>query len=350
MSGVQNLEVAEGDAGQRLDRFLKRQIPEINQIQIEKACRKGEIRIDGKRAKPSARVEAGNLVRVPPVQVKTGAPQKQTARISDKDRDFIRQLVLYKDNDIIVLNKPSGLATQGGTKTKRHVDGLAEGLKFELEKKPMLVHRLDRDTSGILVLARHRQAAQSLAKSFHSKRTEKTYWAVVAGVPNPREGRISLALAKMSGHGKSGEGEKMQIVEREDFDATEGAKHAVTDFLVLETAGTRLSLLAMSPVTGRTHQLRAHAAAIGHPIVGDGKYGGSSRVNEGDGWGAGIGGEMQNQLHLHAHALKFPHPISGKMVNFIAPLPPHMEKSFALFGWGIDEDYDEQFREARALM
>ncbi|MBT8423509.1 MAG: RluA family pseudouridine synthase, partial [Silicimonas sp.] len=234
---------------------------------------------------------------------------------------------------IIALNKPPGLPTQGGSKQTRHVDGLAEVLRFGFDEKPRLVHRLDKDTSGVLVLARTRRIAGALTEAFRSRDTRKIYWAACAGVPQPRMGTIRYGLVKAPGHGRGGEGEKMHCIHPRDVDATPGAKRATTDYAVLSALATRVAWVALVPVTGRTHQLRAHMAEIGHPVVGDGKYGGSGQENLGDGWGAQLGGEISRKLHLHARSLGLTHPVTGNRLTLTAPLPPHMERTWSLLDW-----------------
>jgi 23S rRNA pseudouridine955/2504/2580 synthase len=246
---------------------------------------------------------------------------------------MIRAAVLWKDDHVIALNKPPGLPTQGGSKQLRHVDGLAEALRFGLEEKPRLVHRLDKDTSGVLLLARTRKIAGALTAAFQSRETRKIYWAAVAGAPKPRMGTIRFGLVKAAGHGKAGEGEKMIAIHPREIDATAGAKRATTDYAVLSALGTRASWVALVPVTGRTHQLRAHMAEIGHPIVGDGKYGGSGQENQGDGWGAQLGGEISRKLHLHARSIRFPHPVTGSAITVTAPLPDHMVRTWEMMDW-----------------
>ncbi len=328
MSAVQTLTVAEGDGDQRLDRWFRRQFPHIPQGRIEKMCRKGEIRVDGGRVKAATRLEVGQSVRVPPLP-DSEAPEPERARVSDADAEMIRAAVIWRDDHIIALNKPPGLPTQGGSKQTRHVDGLAEALKFGYDEKPRLVHRLDKDTSGILLLARTRAVAQGLTQAFRARDTRKIYWAAVAGQPDPAAGTIRFGLVKAGGHGKGGEGEKMHVVHPRDIDTTPGAKRATTDYAVLSQLGGRVSWAALVPVTGRTHQLRAHMAAIGHPIIGDGKYGGSGQENLGDGWGAQLGGEISRKLHLHARSLSLTHPVTGNRLTLTAPLPEHMAKTWS---------------------
>ncbi len=273
------------------------------------------------------------------------APAVSAPAISDADAAMIRAAVLYRDDDVIALDKPPGLAVQGGSGQHRHVDGLAEALRFGREDKPRLVHRLDRDTSGVLLLARSARAAAALAKAFQARTTRKVYWAAVAGEPAPRAGTMRTGLVKAPGHGAGGEGEKMVVVPFAEVAATEGAKRATTDFATIDAAGTRASWVALSPVTGRTHQLRAHMAAIGHPIVGDGKYGGSGQENLGDGWGAQLGGEVSRKLHLHARSIDIPHPVTGRRLRIEAPLPEHMARTWALFGWRPGDAPEDPFED-----
>lgn len=330
MSKVQNRQVGAEDGEQRLDRWLKRQFPQITQGLIEKACRKGEIRVDGARVQASTRVQAGQSVRIPPLPDTEAAPVTRAPRLVGSDAEMIRAAVIWKDQHIIALNKPPGLPSQGGSgQGARHVDGLTPALMFDYKERPVLVHRLDKDTSGVLLLARTPRVARKLAEAFRHRATRKIYWALVAGVPTPAKGTIKYGLVKAGGRGA---GEKMRCIHPAEVDQTEGAKRAVTDFAVLERLGGRAAWMALSPITGRTHQLRAHMAEIGHPIIGDGKYGGSAQENLGDGWGAGIGGEVSRKLHLHARSLRLEHPVTGAMLRFTAPLPEHMAQSWKLFG------------------
>jgi len=333
VSGVQTLTVEPGEGGQRLDRWLKRRFPHLAQVRIEKMCRKGELRVDGGRVKPATRVEAGQSVRVPPLPEPETQDKPKAPVVSDADAKMMRESVLWKDDHLIAINKPPGLPTQGGSGQSRHVDGLAEALRFGLEEKPRLVHRLDKDTSGVLLLARTRAVAGALTEAFRSRETRKIYWAAVAGVPHPAMGTVRFGLVKAPGHGAKGEGEKMRTVHPREVDGTPGAKRATTDYAVLAPLAKRAAWVAMVPVTGRTHQLRAHMAALGHPVIGDGKYGGSGQENLGDGWGAQLGGEISRKLHLHARSITLTHPVTGRPLTITAPLPPHMARTWAAFDW-----------------
>jgi len=335
MSGVQHVQVAEDAAEQRLDRWLKRMFPQLSQGRIEKMCRKGDLRVDKGRVKASTRLFPGQVVRVPPLPDAGSRAQKPLARVTDADAKMIRGCVIYRDDDMIVLNKPPGLPVQGGSGHSRHVDGLAEALKFGNDAKPKLVHRLDKDTSGVLVLARTGRAATGLAKSFQHRMTRKIYWAAVAGSPVPRMGTIKYGLVKSAGHGPNGEGEKMHCIHPDQLADHEGAKRATTDYAIIDTASKRMAWVGLVPITGRTHQLRVHMAEIGHPIIGDGKYGGNSQVNEGDGWGAQLGGSVSRKLHLHARSLTIEHPVSKAQMHFTAPLPEHMANTWDFFGFDV---------------
>ncbi|MEG3617744.1 RluA family pseudouridine synthase [Magnetovibrio sp. PR-2] len=319
MSGVQTVEVKAEDDGLRLDKWFKKHYPGLTFGRLQKLLRKGEVRVDGKKAKePKIRLEQGQSVRVPPLDREKNAqaaPKTQDQRVSREDAEAIRSWVLHEDQHVIVLNKPSGIAVQGGSGTKRHIDGMLEALKGDRPEKPRLVHRIDKDTSGLLVLARSQKAAQALTKAFRTKDVRKAYWAIVVGVPEREEGRIELPLGKRPSPG----GEKMVV------DPYEG-KRAVTEFKTIDNAGKRAAWVEMEPITGRTHQLRVHMTAIETPILGDGKYGGQEAFLSGL--------EDAKQLHLHARAIRFPHPGGGQL-ELIAPLPKHMEETWAYFGFDV---------------
>lgn len=322
MKHVELVSVTLEDGEVRLDRFLRRRRPDLSQGQIEKLLRTGQVRVDGARAKAGDRLEPGQQVRIPPLpEAKPRAPKPA---ISVEDAEFIQSLVLHRDDDLIALNKPSGLATQGGMRVTRSVDGLLEGLKFERDEKPKLVHRLDRDTSGLLLLARHPAAAAFLSKAFKDRTTRKVYWAIVLGCPRPSQGEIRGWLKKATGPMESDQ-EMVRQAQHGDPDAL----FAITDFVTLSEAFPRAAWVALKPVTGRTHQLRFHMAGIGHAILGDRKY---TCERE-------IPGELPRQLHLHARAIEIPHP-NGKTLRLGAPLPPHMQETFQALGFEEGEAKD----------
>jgi 23S rRNA pseudouridine955/2504/2580 synthase len=316
---VQMRAVAEDEAGLRLDRWFQRHFPDLGHGALQKLLRTGQVRIDGKRAEGKDRVEPGQAIRLPPGVTAAPPPKpREIPTVPDRDAREIRSLVIYKDDHVIVLNKPPGLAVQGGTGTERHVDGMLDALRFGYEERPRLVHRLDKDTSGLLLIARTSLAARRLGDSFRDRRTEKLYWAVVAGAPPRSEGAIDLPLAKRPG---ARDRELMQV------DHENGQK-ALTHFKVLDRAGRRAALLALWPRTGRTHQLRVHCAAMGCPILGDGKYGGEEALLSAV--------ADSRRLHLHARRLVLPHP-SGKGVLAIdAQPPPHFRRTVEAFGFSFD--------------
>jgi len=332
MTGVQQLTVGPDAAEQRLDRWFRRRFPQVTQGRLEKMCRKGEVRVDGGRVRTSTRIGPGQVVRIPPLPDEREAPAAAPEPVAPEPEDAraLADAVLYRDDHMLVLNKPAGLAVQGGTGQRRHLGAMLAGLRFGRDDDPRLVHRLDKDTSGLLVLARTGAAAVALARLFRSRAVEKIYFAAVAGRPEPARGTIRYGLVKA---GARGEGEKMRPVAPDEVKATPGARHAVTEYRVIEQAGNRAAWVALKPVTGRTHQLRAHMVALGCPIAGDGKYGGRGQENLGAGWGAGLGGALSRKLHLHATRLSFPHPVSGRPMAFAAPLPEHMARTWAFFGW-----------------
>ena len=311
---VQSVTVSGDEGGMRLDRFFEARFPGLSYSHIQRIIRKGEVRVNGRRAQPKDRLEAGQKVRIPPLKVEAPKP-REDAPAAQKDRAFLKSITLYEEADVLVLNKPIGLAVQGGSGTTRHIDGMLEALRGRDGQKPRLVHRLDKDTAGCLLVAKTRFAAAALAETFRSRSARKIYWALVAGVPRPKQGRISTFLAK-----EEREEESFMRIARH---GEEGASHAVTYYAVVETVAQQLAWLSLKPVTGRTHQLRAHMAHIGHPIVGDPKY--FSIEN----WQ--LPGGMQNKLHLLARRIVVPHPRGG-VIDATAPLPPHMQQSWNLLG------------------
>ncbi|WP_020178194.1 RluA family pseudouridine synthase [Methylopila sp. M107] len=331
-AGVQMIPVREAEEGLRLDRWFKERFPALAFGHLQKLCRTGQIRVDGARAKTATRLSAGMTVRVPPLKDESGGeegdevakPAVKRASVDDRDAKDLRQMTIHEDRDVLVLNKPFGLAVQGGSGISRHVDGMLTALTDRSGQKPRLVHRIDKDTSGVLVVAKTRLAASELARAFRSRFARKVYWALAPGVPRVRQGRISTYLAK--GEGEGGEGERMMVAEHGD----DGASHALTYYAVVEHAAQKMSWLSLKPVTGRTHQLRAHAAHIGHPIVGDPKY------FDIENWQ--LPGGIQNRLHLLARRLVLPLP-SGDVLDVSAPLPPHMQQSWNLLGFDA-EKYD----------
>jgi 23S rRNA pseudouridine955/2504/2580 synthase len=330
-------EIGEDEAGMRLDRWLHRRFPDVANSHLMRIVRKGEVRVSGKRADVSTRLASGENVRVPPLRI--AARQSATVRRANpNDLEAIRAMTLFEDRDVLVLNKPYGLAVQGGSGTTRHIDGMLEALADKEGNRPVLVHRLDRDTSGVLMIAKSRKMAAELGEVFRSRRAKKIYWALVEGVPKPAQGRISMFLAKGEGMGEArGQGradlERMHVAKHGDADA----QHSLTLYAVVDKVAPRLAWLSMRPVTGRTHQLRAHCEAIGHPIVGDPKYNRrpANDPARSDPLRAPPPG-LEPKLHLLARRLILPHPRSG-IIDVTAPLPEHMKKSFAMFGFEENE-------------
>ncbi len=322
MSAVELHEVGPDESGMRLDRWFRQHYPALGHVQLQKLLRSGQVRVDGGRVKASSRLEAGQRVRVPPPvrqAVQSPPPARVHRPLLPSHEAFVRGLVIHMDDDVIAINKPAGLAVQGGTSTEEHLDRLLDGLRYDLDERPRLVHRLDKDTSGVMLLARTRAAAAALGRSLKARSARKLYWALVNGVPRIEVGQITLALIKRGGRGE----ERVQVCEGD----APGAQTAISRYQLMERAGTKLSWLAMSPVTGRTHQLRVHCAAIGHPIVGDGKYGGAQ---------AHPGGAIGRKLHLHARRIIIAHPRSG-LLDVQAGLPGHMRESWMLLGLDPDD-------------
>ncbi|PWG02955.1 RluA family pseudouridine synthase [Sphingosinicella humi] len=312
---VRQFTVSVEDDGIRLDRWFKRNLPDATFNIVSRWSRTGQLRLDGKRAAPGDRVEAGQIIRVPPAEAPASAkPAPERRALSEDEIAYVNEMVIHRDAAAIVVNKPPGLATQGGTKTKAHLDGLLDGLA-EGGTRPKLVHRLDKDTSGALLVARTPRAAAYFSKSFSGRTARKVYWALVVGVPEVKDGFIDLAVAKQPGTG----GEKMHVDE-------ENGLPARTRYRVIERAGNRAAWVELQPHTGRTHQLRVHMAAIGHPIVGDGKYGGQD---------AFLTGTISRKLHLHARRLRIDHPDGGR-IDVTAELPQHFAESMASLGFDME--------------
>ncbi|GJL95200.1 MAG: pseudouridine synthase [Hyphococcus sp.] len=316
MSGVQTKVVTADEADMRLDRWFKAHFPAVTHGMLEKYLRKGQVRVAGGRVKANRRLVEGEEIRIPPMQPSDGEQRKpKTNPHTAQDKKEIEQLILYQDDAIIALNKPFGLAVQGGANMKRHVDGMLGALEKNGER-PKLVHRLDKDTGGLLLVAKTRKAAQKLSDAFRGHEIEKTYWALTASVPIPAEGTISLPIAKRMVRVQDGAQERVVPF------TGEAAKNAVTDYQIVEDA-TRVAFVAMRPVTGRTHQLRVHSAAMGCPIVGDGKYGGEAAHIEG----------VSSKLHLFCRAMTFAHPVTGRKMTLQAPITGHMKETWKFFSF-----------------
>ena len=327
------------DDGIRIDRWFKRHLADVSFSLVSRWARTGQLRVDGKRVEPGDRIKAGATIRIPPIEVEKAAiagagvavkAKRERPPLDPEEIAYVQSMVLYRDRSAIVLNKPPGLATQGGTKTERHLDRLLDGVQFEAEGRPKLVHRLDKDTSGVLLVARSARAAGHFAKAFSGRTARKIYWALVVGVPSIEDGMVELPIAKQPGTG----GEKMYVDEKE-------GQPARTRYRVIERAGNRACWVELQPFTGRTHQLRVHMAAIGHPIVGDGKYGGQE---------AFLTGGVSRKMHLHARRLKINGP-EGETIDVTAEPPTHFADSIALLGFdpdGGDLPIDEiKFSETR---
>ncbi|WP_336279374.1 RluA family pseudouridine synthase [Bartonella sp. CB175] len=325
MISVKIKKVEADESGMRLDRWFKVHYPGLGFGFLQKLLRSGQIRVDGGRVKTDTRLLIGQSVRIPPLSF----DDKKDLPITDKtirgqdDRVILKKMLLYEDPKVFVFNKPAGLAVQGGSGLTRHMDSMLEVWRNKKGEKPRLVHRLDRETSGVLIVARSRGAAQALTAAFRARETKKTYWALVRGVPKKSQDKISTWMVKDG----AAQGDKMRVCEHGEPDSN----HAVSYYRVLDTRGRTLSWLEMEPYTGRTHQLRVHAAHMNHPIIGDSKYFFSDSNWE-------FPGGIQNRLHLHARRIRIPHPLGG-ILDIVAPLPPHMVQSFNLLAFNeIDGD------------
>jgi 23S rRNA pseudouridine955/2504/2580 synthase len=325
------LKVKADEAGMRLDRWLKAHFPAVPHSLVQKLLRNGAIRVNGGRAKADSRVESGQQVKVRSLASFDADKPAEGARrslrppqgVSKADRDFIERAILYEDDELMVLNKPYGIAVQGGTRTLRHIDGMLANMEDRFGERPRLVHRLDRDTSGVLLVAKKREVAGRMGKLFQTRSVQKIYWALVKGIPKPPQGKIEAALVKASGP----DGDRVRKAQPGEQDVAQGA---VTHYSVIDRAGTKLAWMSLKPVTGRQHQLRAHMAIIGTPIVADGKYGGDKEL--------GVEG-IEMKLHLHAHRLIVPRA-KGESLDITAPMPAHMRATWELLGLDPDRYED----------
>lgn len=328
MSSVKFIEVVQEEDGMRLDRWFKLHFPQLTHSMLNRILRKGEVRVDKGRVKVNTRLEVGQIIRVPPLRLDgeqgKDRPKGPAPALSKAERQKFQDMVLFEDKYLFVINKPSGLAVQGGSKTSHHIDGMLMGMEREFYDRPRLVHRLDRDTSGVLVIAKKRSIAAKLGKLFQTRSVHKFYWAAVRGVPEPQQGRIDMALVKA----ESAYGERVRPADASDTDG----KKASTHYAVVDKAGAELAWVSLKPVTGRQHQLRAHMAFTDTPILGDQKYGGSQDLPDG----------VADKLHLHARRISFPHPHGG-VVDVTAPLPGHMRNTWNYYGFDFNRyDLDEE--------
>jgi 23S rRNA pseudouridine955/2504/2580 synthase len=318
---VETIQIRRDEAGLRLDRWFKLHFPEVGHGYLQKLLRSGQVRVDSKRVQANLRLEAGQQVRVPQV---ARSPAKTSSSASlqsgEADRAFIEQAILFEDEHVLVLNKPFGLAVQGGSGTRRHIDGILAGMVDRFGDRPRLVHRLDRDTTGVLLVAKNRNAASKLGRIFQTRSAAKTYWALVKGVPRPPQGKVEAALVKAAGP----DGDRVRKAEPGEQDV---AMHATTHYSVIDRVAQKAAWMSLKPVTGRQHQLRAHMAMIGHPIAGDNKYEGDRVL---------VDSGIEPKLHLHARRLVIPHPVGATRIDVTAPLPEHMRRSWELLGLNAD--------------
>jgi 23S rRNA pseudouridine955/2504/2580 synthase len=318
---VETIQIRRDEAGLRLDRWFKLHFPEVGHGYLQKLLRSGQVRVDSKRVQANLRLEAGQQVRVPqvarsPAKASPSAPSQS----GEADRAFIEETILFEDEHVLVLNKPFGLAVQGGSGTRRHIDGILAGMADRFGDRPRLVHRLDRDTTGVLLVAKSRHAASKLGRIFQTRSAAKTYWALVKGVPRPPQGKVEAALVKAAGP----DGDRVRKAEPGEQDV---AMHATTHYSVIDRVAQKAAWMSLKPVTGRQHQLRAHMAMIGHPIAGDNKYEGDQVL---------VDSGIEPKLHLHARRLVIPHPVEATRIDVTAPMPEHMRRSWELLGLDAD--------------
>lgn len=319
MIDVRHMTIPKDDDGQRLDRWLKKNVPEMSFVMAQKMIRTGQIRVDGKRVKPDARLTAGQEIRLPPMDERP--KHADGYRLREEDAEMIQRAVIYDDGDVLAINKPPGIATQGGMNISRHIDGMLEALTGDDGVKPRLVHRLDKDTSGVLLLARSAEMARRLGKMFSGRDMKKIYWAITSPAPKDMAGEIKAPILKMT----SGPDKDKMVV-----DPKEGQR-AYTNYEVIEVAGKQAAFVAFMPKTGRTHQIRVHAAHMGFPLLGDAKYGEKAAIE-----GPGI----TQRLHLHARSLQFRHPVNNKVMKLVAPLPDDLVRSWDALGFQKKPDHE----------
>lgn len=319
MSAEEKIVIGSEDDGQRIDRYLKKLMP---YSLVQKLIRKGAIRVNGKRTKVGFKLSTGDEVRIPPYEHKK--PKQSLYTLTKEDQEFIKSIIIYDDGDIIAINKPSGIPTQGGGKEKRHIDGMLEALKNSEHVKPKLIHRLDKDTSGVMLLARNNDTIRHLGRQFKNRKVEKYYVALTSPAPELNEGTVSAPIGKVKGEHK----DKMVIDE-------ESTKNAITDFKVIQKASKEVALVAFKPLTGRTHQIRVHASdVLAAPIIGDKKYKGL--ITDGQEL------ELENRLHLHACLIRLkPYEDSNKILELTAPLSEGLKNSWKAFGF--DDTLDDSF-------
>ena len=328
MSGVQQRQVEGDEDGMRLDRWFAHHFPHLGFGRLQKLIRNGEVKVDKAKVTTSTRLSPGQIVRIPPID---DPGVVKPVKVNDDDAKLIRDMIMYEDDDIYVLNKPHGLAVQGGTGMKRHLDGMLKSLPNKKGEPPRLVHRLDRDTSGCLIVAKTKQAASHFGEVFRSRSARKIYWAIVAGNPHPQQGEISCFLMRQG----TDDCEQMVVVKN----GTPGAQHSMSYYSTTDTASRRFAWVTLKPVTGRTHQLRVHMAQLGTPIIGDPRY-----FNI-ENWQGAPG--LSYGLHLHARRMVFEHPVTRKDISVVAPLPEHMKESWDTFGWTEDLAADDPFEDLK---
>lgn len=330
MSGERHEQVvAEDEAGIRLDRWFKRHYPDLSHGALQKLLRTGQARVDGKRAESSTRLEAGQKLRVPPQVVNPPPPDPAKAsKRAGREVEMLRRMILFEDDDVIALNKPAGLAVQGGTGLKENLDDMLEALAKKGQGKPKLVHRLDRDTSGVLLVARTAFAASRLTEAFRERETRKIYWGVTVGVPKPLSGKIAAPLVKQGETMRLATEEEIKDSRRKDYHG--GVKSATSLYQVAERAAKTAAFVALWPLSGRTHQLRAHMACVGTPLLGDRLYGAEAQTDL-------PLDELGRGLHLHARRLVIPHPRRG-VIDVVAPLGAEMRKTWAWFRFDPNEE------------